>query len=444
MKPIPFNALAQKINRHHSCCDLVTGVSIDSRKVEKGDLFFAMKGNKVDGHDFIAEVAARGAIGLVVSETYQGEGCGLPMLRVSNVLNALQELARNALKERRSKVIAITGSLGKTSVKGFAETLIGAHYPIFASPLSYNSQATLPLCILMADGDEEYLILEMGMSGVGEIANLISIAPPHIALLTTIAIQHALNFSDGISGIAREKASIFLSPSTTLGLLPPDVHNFEEVAKTGSCPKKCFSLSSKESDFFLEIREGEVRIWERGVAHEIKITLPAKVHYHNFLAAVALARCVDVPWDCIAEAAHQIRLPPMRFERVSRKGILFINDAYNAIPDSMKVALENLPKPERGGKTIAVLSEMDALGMYSEEGHASVAQTALQYVDLLLCVGSRCEAMRKIWQQQGRPVELFDSRSLLEEALSKHVKPGDVVLLKGARAYALENVLKKF
>lgn len=445
MKPVPFNILAKRLSLQHNNQTLVKGVAIDSRKVQPGDLFFALTGRRVDGHDYLEDVTAKGAAGAVVREGYRRESFGLPLLHVPDVLFALQDLARRSLQKRSSKVIGITGSLGKTTVKEFALTLLRTNYKIFASPLSYNSQATVPLSIFMADETEDYLILEMGMSQKGELANLISIAPPDIAMITTVAVQHAVNFSDGLTGISREKASIFSHPNTKLGLFHHEIHHSEDMYQVGSFPKKTFSTSCKEADYYLEQVTNGALIYA-GEKHpfEIPLILPMKPHYHNFLAAVALARAVDIPWPLIRKAARFIQIPSMRFEKVEKGGILFINDAYNANPDSMKAALESLPKPQLGGQVIAVLSEMDALGMYTKEGHALVGETALQHTDLLLCVGERCEIMRKIWQRGKKPVELFETRDALEEALQKHVKPGDVVLLKGARFHALEKILNKF
>lgn len=444
MKPISLHALAKLLHLHHPDKSVIQGFAVDSRKVVPGDLFFALPGAQVDGHAFLEEAAARGAIGAVVKEEYRGAPFKLPLLHVPDVLQALQDLARKSLKKRKSRVIAITGSLGKTTTKVFAAKLLASQYSIFATPLSYNSKITLPLSLLMADENAEYLLLEMGMTHKGEIEKLLSIAPPEIAMITTVAVQHASNFPDGLAGISREKGAIFSHPKTEIGILHRDIHHFEEVKQIGKCPKITFSLTNRESDYFLEqIPEG-VCIYTKEERVVIPLQLPVRAHYQNFLAAVVLARLLEIPWEVIQKVAPTLKLPPMRFERVERGGIIFINDAYNANPDSIKAALENLPPPNPGGKVIAVLSEMDALGMYSEGGHSLVAETALQYADYLLCLGGRCETMQKIWKREKKPVELFQSRGELECALKKIVREGDVVLLKGARAYALDQILHQF
>ena len=445
MRPIPFNALAKLLGLQHANQVLVQGIAIDSRKILPGDLFFALPGNKVDGHAFLQEAVSKGAVGAIVHESYQDVSLKLPVLRVPDVLVALQDLARKTLAKRSSKVIAITGSLGKTTTKDFASALLATRYKVFSSPLSYNSQATVPLSILMAEGTEEYLILEMGMTHAGNIENLISIAPPSIALITTVAIQHASNFSDGLLGIGREKAMIFTHPKTELGLLHHDIPHYDEVISAGMCPKKTFSMHSQEAHYFLEKTSQGARIHVKGEEpYEIDLDLPLKVHYQNFLAATALARSLDVPWHLIREVAPFLKLPSMRFEQVEKQGILFINDAYNANPDSMKAALESLPTAKPGGKVIAVLSEMDALGAYTKEGHAQVAEMALLHADHLLCLGAHCKIMCTIWNRAQMPAELFECRSSLASVLKQLAKPGDVVLLKGARAYALDTLLNCF
>lgn len=442
MKQAPLSALAQALHLNHKSQCLIKGVAIDSRKVKAGDLFFALSGKRVDGHQFLKEAAQKGAVSAVVQKNYSGNTFGLQLLHVSDVLLALQELARQSVK---SKIIGITGSLGKTTVKEFTLQLLQDSYVTYASPLSYNSQATLPLSILMAEGNEDYLILEMGMSQKGELANLVSIAPPDIALLTTISFQHAVNFTDGIKGIRREKSKIFSHAKTKLGIIPHDLLSFKEVYQTGACHKMTFSTTSKAADYYLEKIEKAVKIFVKGKEEcKIAIQLPNEAHYHNFLAAIVLARAVCIPWEAICKRAAFFRLPLGRFEKVVKNGIIFINDAFNADPVSMTAALKNLPKPNKGGQTIAVLTEMNALGKYSDKGHASVAKAALKAADLLLCLGSRSKIMVEIWEKEGKTAYLYQSRQQLEAALRKYASSGDVVLLKGARCYALDEILSKF
>ncbi len=445
MKPIPLNVLAKMLKTRNRLQKLIHGVAIDSRNIRYGDLFFALPGEKVDGHSYLAEAASKGAAAAVVRRGSVKETGDLPLIFVDNVLDALQDLARQVQAQRSSKVIAITGSLGKTTTKEFAAALLKSSYKIFSSPRSYNSQATLPLSLLMADGDEDLLILEMGMSKPGEMEKLVSIAPPDIAVITTVAIQHTCNFTDGLEGIYREKGKILSHPRTRLGIIHRDIVEHQSFKKFGNCKKIHFSLHSKEADYYLEITGSGVKIFQRDQPPiAIEISLPVKPLYQNYLAAVIIARSCNVPWEKIAERSILLRLPPMRFERVEKKGVLFINDAYNANPDSMKAALEHLPPPKIGGKVIAVLGDMSDLGIYAESGHASVAVSALKSADLLFCIGDHCETMRKIWKEKNKDVELFDAKEKLLMRLKESAKPGDVVLLKGSRIHALEKILEGF
>lgn len=446
MKPTPLNFFANLLRIKCSKSPLIEGVAIDSRKVQSGYLFFALPGKKVDGHDFLKEVADKGAKAAVVQQDYQKESFGLELLRVPNVLSALQQLGKKVLEGRSCKVVAISGSVGKTTTKEFTREILKMKYKVAASPSSYNTESTLPLSILMADGDEDVLVLEMGMARPGEIAPLVEIAPPDIALLTTVAIQHATHFPDGLVGISREKASLFSHPKTKLALLHKDIDFYNEVVKVGSAPKINFSLETKSADYFLEFESPhEVSVTFDNQKHKLPYSLPMKVYALNLLAAITIARSLNVEWSQIAEAIPHLTLPPMRFERIEKEGIIFINDAYNANPNSMKAALENIPKPALpSGKKIAVLGEMNALGMYSEAGHLHIGEIALANADVLLCIGEKAEAMRKLWKRGKKEAHHFSNQEDLVACLKRIVNKGDVVLLKGARPFALEKILDHF
>jgi len=445
MRPTPLNYLFQLIDIPTTATGLVHAACIDSRLVQPGDLFFALKGEKADGHAYLSEVSQRKAVAAVVETSYQGPDFGLSLVRVEDVRSTLQRLAKAYLKQQTLRVIAITGSIGKTTTKEFAKTLIGSSYRIFASPRSYNSQVTVAMNVLSMKGDEEILLLEMGMSAPGHLETLIDIAPPDLALLTTIAPQHAISFTDGLEGIAKEKSRIFAHSKTTQGFYHHDMPYAEYAATSGTCKKQTFSCTDPHADIFLK-REGSImHICEKGgPSYQIPLVLPMTAYDHNFLAALSLARALDIPWPVLKEVAPFVRVPEMRFEKIEKQGITFINDAYNAIPQSMQAALESLPQPQQGGRTVAVLSEMNALGAYSDEGHRSVAQSALQYADVLFCIGDRCHSMEDVWQGTKKTCQRFETVEALGQQLKRFVQSGDVVLLKGARAFALDQLLQLF
>ena len=250
MQPVLLSQLASILGIKISEDALVKGFCIDSRNLNPGELFFALPGNKVDGHSFIPEVVAKGASAVIAHDSFCSLKQSIPIIGVPDVLLALRNLAQKIVAQRRAKVIGITGTLGKTTAKEFLKQLLSCCYKVFASPASYNSQITLPLSVLFAEGDEDFLILEMGMTHPGNIAHLTDIVAPDIAVITTIGIQHACNFPDGIEGIGKEKASIFLKSKTEIGFLSQDMPYFEQAKACGSSQKWTFSLAEQKCGFF--------------------------------------------------------------------------------------------------------------------------------------------------------------------------------------------------
>jgi UDP-N-acetylmuramoyl-tripeptide--D-alanyl-D-alanine ligase len=424
----------------------INGVSVDSRLVKKGDLFFALPGAQVDGHQFLSEAAAKGCEAAIVSKGYEGIDHGMVLIRVEDPLTALQEMARQVLALRRPKIIAVTGSVGKTTTKEFIAGLLKNNYRVSVSPGNSNSQIGLPLSILNhTTGNEEILILEMGMTHAGHVSRLIEIAPPDIALITMVALVHAGNF-EGLSDIGRAKAEIFAHRKTSIGILHRQIENYDELCGVGACQKLSFAVECSNADYSLanEKQKG-LLIQEPDESFRInQLKIPGIHNLHNFLGAVVVARCLKMRWDEINLAAMALALPEMRFEIVEKQGAVFVNDSYNASEISAKAALDSLPEPKPGGKRIAVIGEMLELGKFSDQCHAAVGKFALDRVDRMLCLGENCKAIQNVWNAAGRPVELFMDRADIVHALKKELQTGDVVLLKGSRAKALWKVLDEF
>lgn len=424
----------------------VRGVCVDSRLLKTGDVFFALPGSQVDGHTFLPEVASKGASAAVVSQTYNGMDYGLPLLYVPDVMDALQLAAKNFLSESSAKVIALTGSVGKTTTKDFTTALLKQKYNVASSPGNSNSQIGVPLAILNhTDGTEDIVVLEMGMTVPGNIKKLINIAPPDIAVLTTVALVHACNFQS-LDEIALTKAEIFSHPKTSLGVLSYDINNYSEVCRLSPCPKVSFSVTSEGADYFLKSAKESMHVHEidGSVVELPMLSFPGKHNQHNFLAAAAVARALGVSWDQIREAVQVLALPERRLQLVEKKGVLFVNDSYNASAVSVKAALSSLPSPSPGRKKIAVLGEMLELGKFSEGCHREVADYALDTVDEMYCLGNECLAIKDSWQKANRPVMWSTDRSELVEALRRVLEPGDVVLLKGSRSKGMWKVLEEY
>ena len=413
--------------------------AVDSRKVEIGSMFFALKGEKVDGHNFLQEAKRLGAVSAVVEASYLGDSYGLELIYVENPLQALQSLARLAAEGIRS--VGITGSVGKTTTKEFLYTLLKDRYKVGKTPGNANSQTSLPLHLLSANRDCDLFIAEMGMSQKGEIASLVSIIPPEIAIVTQVALSHAVNFPRGIEEIAEAKAEILSHKATKKAFLHADVYAKEAFQNTKDLSIVAYG-DIQEGTFIQKAESGWV-ICHKGV-YTPCFTLPfeAKHLVHNFLGAALAAYELGMQWEEIFSAAKNLSSYQKRFEIVEKGGITFVNDSYNANPTSVRAALENLPKPKEGGKVIAALGTMGELGVFSEGAHREVGRVAALHVDVLLCFGADTNYMAAEFIQSEKRVEQFACFSLFKEAVLETAKPGDVVLIKASNSLALWKILE--
>ncbi len=423
----------------------VSGVSVDSRLVKQGDLFIAFVGDRTDGHDYLKDVAEKKAIAAVVSDAYLGPAF-LPLIKVKNPLSFLQNLAKEVLKASQSKIVAITGSVGKTTTKEFIFHLLSQQYVTASSPGNSNSQIGLPLAVLNhTRGDEEIVVLEMGMTHAGQIAKLVEIAPPDIAVITSVGLVHACNF-ENLDQIALSKAEIFSNRKTNLGIINSSLNTFEGLFRNTCCPIFTYSALVSTADYTMINENATLTLYENNV-EKIKfdpLPFTGKHHLENFLAAATVAHHLGMQWHEIADRAKTLKLPQKRSQFVEINGILFIDDSYNAAPLSVKAALESMPLPKiEGGRKIAVLGSMLELGKFSEECHDEIGRYALEDVDLLFCLGVECRPMEKCWNTAKRPVKLFLERSILVEELKKIVMSGDVVLLKGSNASGVWKIIEE-
>ena len=440
MREVAFSEVARKLGselRLESDRPVI-GVRIDSRQILPGEIFFALPGEKTDGRYFLADAASRGALAAVVSQEILN--APLPLIVVENVLASLQHLAHQSFEENPIPVVGITGSVGKTTTKEFTATLLQEVFRVGKSPSSYNSKATFPLNLLNFSGQEQLLILEMGMSQKGEIANLIKIAAPDIAVITKIALAHAMNFPEGLEGIAQAKAEIFAEEKTKTVIV-----DLEALPFFMGMPKKfvTFSLTDPAADYYLFSTAGRAQIDERGVrAHELDLPFKEAHLVHDLLASIAVARTLGVSWEEIERRVPLLQLPKMRFELFERGGILFVNDAYNANPASMRAALENLPEPKEGCKRIGVLASMLELGSFSRAAHEEIGRIAARRLDALLCFGEETGPLSEEFLAAAKkPSERYSNLEELVLRLEELMCRGDVVLIKGSRSMQLEKVL---
>jgi UDP-N-acetylmuramoyl-tripeptide--D-alanyl-D-alanine ligase len=423
-----------------------TSFTIDSRALEPGACFVALVGAR-DGHDYVADAAARGArVALVTRDV---PAAGLAVVHVDDAFDALARLgraARDALHD--AAVIGITGSAGKTGTKDLVAAALDRKFHVHASPGSYNNEAGVPLTLLAAPSATEALVLEMGARAHGDIAALCSIARPTVGVITNIGLAHAGPLG-GRAGVARAKGELLeaLDPHGLAVLDAGDPETAGLAARTAarilliSAGDAAADVRALDVDLDAELRPrfrlespwggGRVELAVRGTHQVVNATLAA---------AVALAR--GVAFDDVAVGLATVVPAPWRME-VARTpvGIVVLDDAYNANPSSMAAALEALARVEVPGRRLAVLGEMRELGDLSEAEHAAVgALVAATAVDALVAVGPEAAPLAAAARAAGVAVtEVPDAATALDAARG-FALPGDAVLVKGSRAVGLELV----
>ncbi|MCP5505764.1 MAG: hypothetical protein H7A38_02650 [Chlamydiales bacterium] len=405
--------IAALLSEKNKSQKILSHVAFDSRKVKPGTLFFALKGEKVDGHSFLEEVARQGALAAVVSRTYQGPNFGMELIPADDVRQALQHLARVAIQKKPPLVIGVTGTVGKTTAKEFIAGILSERFRVGKSVGSQNSQVSLPLTVLNWEGKDEILVLEMGMSEKGELSRLVTISPPDLAVLTKVSLAHS-EFFDDLEGIAAAKCELFTSSKLGHAFINRDAKEFKAVKQV----------------------KGPITWFEAA-------TIPAPFQepqlLENLGAAVAIARHLGMTEEEIERGAQKLKPFTHRGERIEKKGVLFIDDAYNASPVAMKAALRSMPK---GKKQIALLGGMKELGAYEEVSHREVAECALPLLDELLCVGKECQVMVDLFKKEGKRATLFETKEEATAHLKEMMEEGDVCLLKGSNSFQLWTVLK--
>jgi len=412
--------------------DKVSGYEHDSRLIKPGQLFFALKGTQADGHDFLKQVAMHKAYGAVVNKNYQSLDFGLQLFYVEDPLKAMHKMAHQKMKSLDTKVIAVTGSVGKTTSKEYIAHLLKSSYKIFWSPGNYNSQIMIPITLLNAPADKEYFVLEYGMGDMQDIENLVRVAPPHAALLTKITYAHISHFPKGLEGIAKEKTKIFSHPRTKIKVFNYDILNIRPELKGIT-----YSLFNKSADYYYDLDKKVFFEYQKKIQGLDLPSLPS--HFlENAIGSIAMARQFQIDWATIQH--NILSLPQMenRFFKKQIAGIELIEDYYNANIESMSAALDNIPNPKKKGRKIALLGEMLELGQYSSSCHEKVFQKALKSVDHLFLLGS-------VWQPYHLPenAHLFFDKKMLVQNLKTFLQPDDILLVKASRGIQMEDVVSE-
>jgi UDP-N-acetylmuramoyl-tripeptide--D-alanyl-D-alanine ligase len=428
----------------------VERISTDSRTIKKGELFVALRGENFDGHKFVEEVAKSGAAGAIVDLKWKGKvPNSFATIRTDDTLLAYQNLAANYRKSLPIKVLAITGSNGKTSTKDFAASVLGRKFRVTKTQGNFNNQVGLPRTILEANSDHEVGVWELGMNHPGEIAALAKIAAPDAVIITNIGVAH-IEFMGSREAIAKEKGALAeaVDPSGTVILNADDSFSKKIAERTRA--DVIFAGTNDGTIRAIDIQQSadgsEFTIIEG--AHRCRAQLPVPgIHMvQNALLAVAAGRAFGLSLEDAAAGLAGTPLTKARLQIKEINGVQFLDDSYNANPDSMKAALQTLVELEADGKRIAVLGEMRELGNETQRGHKEVGEAAASFgIDHLIGIGEMGAVIARAAQKAGlASSDAVGSTAEAAERLIEIVDPGDLVLIKGSRLARTEEVIECF
>lgn len=419
----------------------------DSRAAGLGALFVALPGERTDGHRFAADACARGAAALILGRPPESDlppRDGPPPLiwLAPDPLLALQGFAAWWRAQFTLPVVGITGSVGKTTVKEVAAAALATVMPVLASPRSFNNEIGLPLTLLSLNAAHRAAILEMGIFDVGDIAFLARIAGQTIGVVLNVAPVH-LERAGSIERIAQAKAEI-------VSTLPPGgaaILNSDDprvLAMRAAAPGSVLTFGqSPDADWrgigIQPLPEGlALTLIRSGIPYPIRSALPGVHHAHALLAAAAILEAVGVPIEAIAPALAAVPALAARQRLLKgRAGRQIIDDTYNASPPSVLAALDLL-SARPGPRRVAILGDMLELGALSQESHRQIGETAAAHADLVLAVGPMA---RGIADAAGAAARWFPDKAALRTQLEELLAPGDVVLVKGSRGMAMEEVV---
>jgi UDP-N-acetylmuramoyl-tripeptide--D-alanyl-D-alanine ligase len=435
-----------------------TGYSIDSRTIHEGELFFAVKGERFDGHDFVAAALAWGAVAAVVSREKLAEARiaagSHPLLIVPDTLKALQQLAaavrRDWGRQGDKRVIGITGSAGKTTTKEAVAKVLSTKFSVLKSQGNLNNGYGLPLQLLRLEMTHEVAVIEMGMSNAGEIAALAYIAAPDWGVVTNVGSAHAQNFADGVAGIARAKYELvealpahgvaFLNcDDAYVSQFGRDFHGKAVYFGRGPCadPRAQSIVAHGAGGQTVEVRAGEQYA-------SLHLHLLGEHNVANVMAAIAVGIEAGVTLEACCDALTELEPESKRGQVETIGGATVINDCYNSNPEALKAMIDTLAAMPvgHGRRRILVAGAMLELGAESAALHAACGRAAAGAgIDVIAGVNRDAKYLVEAALEAGAETMYFETPEEAGEWLRETVAAGDVVLLKGSRGVRLERAL---
>jgi UDP-N-acetylmuramoyl-tripeptide--D-alanyl-D-alanine ligase len=453
MDPLPLQEIAKMsgaaILRGDARTE-VSRISKDTRTLLPGDLYMALRGDNFDGNLFAAEAVSRGAAAVLVE--YESAASALPkdfpVLVANSGLEALTRLAAAWRSRLNLKVLAITGSNGKTSTKEFSAAVLSTNFQVVKTEGNLNNHIGVPLSILAASSTDTMAVWETGMNHPGEIAPLAELTKPDAAIITNIGVAH-IEYLKTRDAIAVEKSALAeaVPPEGFVVLSAEDDKSDFIASRTRARVIRAgISSGSITASHIIESAEGC-----GFVVHVDGIALPTSIPCHgehmvrNALLAVAAGIAFGISPENAVSALPQTRLAGGRLQHRIIRGISFLDDTYNANPDSMVAALSTLRSLPGNGRRIAVLGRMGELGDYALEGYRRTGTAAGKNVDILITVGAESAPIADAARETGLGrIHEVDDTAAAALMLAHLTRPGDIVLVKGSRSARMESVLKHF
>lgn len=433
--------------------EIVRDISTDSRSISEGSIFVALKGENTDGHKYVKKAVDSGAICAVVSKDFLPSE-EIPMLAVDDTLAALGKIAYLYRTEFPVPCVAVTGSVGKTSTRDMVYSVLSSQYSVLKTEKNYNNEIGLPLTVFGLKSEHEMMVLEMGMSGFGEISKLTHIATPDTAIITNIGLAHIERLGSQ-ENILKAKLEILegLGEDSAV-ILNGDDLLLQSVAGTLPYETLYYGIENKSCDLIAEnikkYSEGtDFTVKIDGVQYDVSVKVPGVHHVYNALAAILTGIRYNVPIKKIIDGIAAFVPSGMRQNITALEDYIIIKDCYNASPDSMKSGLEVLEsvlsgKREKKYLRVAVLGDMLELGEISRQEHEKIGRLILDYdVDRLITVGEMADYIAQSAIKEGFPVSNTFSFKSNEEVINNIydiIKKDDIILFKGSRGMKLEEI----
>ena len=424
----------------------VISVTTDSRRLEEGCLFVPIAGERVDGHKFIPDVMAKGALATLSEKIL--EDADFPYILVESTRQAVKDIAEFYLEQLHIPVVGITGSVGKTSTKEVIASVLKEKYRTLKTQGNFNNELGLPLTIFRLRDEDEIAVLEMGISDFGEMSRLARVAKPETCVITNIGTCHLENLGDR-DGVLKAKTEIFsfLKPDGHI-LLNGDDDKLSAVKEYNGILPVFFGLNKKNPVYADEIvshglKGMSCRIHLDGDSFEVMIPMPGCHMVYNALAAAAVGRIYGLTNEEIRRGIESLEAISGRFNMIETDKFLIVDDCYNANPMSMKASLDVLQ--DGAGRKVAILGDMGELGENEIALHEEVgAHAAHCNIDVCICTGDLCSYMAKKAKAENSALTVIheaDRENLLAH-LKNYVKKGDTILVKASHFMKFEEVVK--